>query len=125
MMKNKNVILDVSKINLQEEFRLNIPFVLFLKGKIENNATENIININENFIQYMKENFEKLNKEIKDDYDFEDLMLMKRLELEKVFKYLEYKRLDSKLDDNKPIERKVKIKKRAYALFFKALIYYY
>ena len=109
MMKNKNVILDVSKINLQEEFRLNIPFVLFLKGKIENNATENIININENFIQYMKENFEKLNKEIKDDYDFEDLMLMKRLELEKVFKYLEYKRLDSKLDDNKPIERKVKI----------------
>ena len=26
-------------------------------SKIENNATENIININENFIQYMKENF--------------------------------------------------------------------
>lgn len=109
MMKNKNVILDVSKINLEEDFRLNIPFILFLKGKVENNATENIINISENFIQYMKENFEKLNKEIKDDYDFEDLMLMKRLELEKVFKYLEYKRLDNKLDNNKPIERKVKI----------------
>lgn len=109
MMKNKNVILDVSKIDLKEDFRLNIPFILFLKGKVENNATENIINISENFIQYMKENFEKLNKEIKDDYDFEDLMLMKRLELEKVFKYLEYKRLDNKLDNNKQIERKVKI----------------
>ncbi len=109
MMKNKSVILDISKIDLKEDFRLNIPFILFLKGKIENNATENIINISENFIQYMKENFEKLNEKIKDDYDFEDLMLMKRLELEKVFKYLEYKRLDNKLDNNKPIERKVKI----------------
>ena len=109
MMKNKNVILDVSKIDLKEDFRLNIPFILFLKGKVENENTDRIININEDFIQYMKTNIEMLSEKFKDDYEFEDMMLMKKLDMDKISKYLDYKRLDNKLDNNKPIERKVKI----------------
>lgn len=108
MLKEKNLVLDINDIDLNEPIMTNVPFLFFIEGVIENQKFNHVKNINIDFINYVKENKEELLGGSEPQVMFSSSFITKK-RLDTVLSFLEYKELNINLEEKTNKEKKIKI----------------